>query len=450
MPKTQINCPNCRQPIVADIEQLFDVSEDPSAKQRLLSGAFNIAQCPHCGFQGNLATPIVYHDSEKELLLTFIPTEVGLPRDEQERIIGGLINRIIDRLPQEKRKGYLLQPKANLTMQGFVEEILEADGITPEMIDAQQKRLELLQRLATASEDDVRTELLKQDANLVDADFFNLMNRLLETARMSGDQESAASLEDLQEYLIENTEIGQEIQEQTEEVQAAVNSLTEAGDEMTREKLLDIIIDAPNDRRIEILVSLARPGMDYEFFRLLTDRIDRARGKGRKRLIEIREFLLEQTRRYDEEMEARALQIRELLDKLIKEENVREAAASVLPVVDEMFLRVLNEQIEAARKQGDIDRSTQLQKVSEVIEEARKPPPEVALIEELLNAPDERTLRQLMEEHKEEITPEFLGVLSNLSLQIEQSEQNQEMVERLRSLNQQVRRFSMEINLRGD
>jgi hypothetical protein len=450
MPKTQINCPNCRQPIVADIEQLFDMSEDPSAKQRLLSGAFNIAQCPYCGFQGNLATPIVYHDSEKELLLTFIPTEVGLPRDEQERIIGGLINRIIDRLPQEKRKGYLLQPKANLTMQGFVEEILEADGITPEMIDAQQKRLELLQRLATASEDDVRAELLKQDANLVDADFFNLMNRLLETARMSGNQESAASLEDLREYLIENTEIGQEIQEQTEEVQAAVNSLTEAGEEMTREKLLDIVIDAPNDRRIEILVSLARPGMDYEFFRLLTDRIDRARGKGRKRLIEIREFLLEQTHRYDEEMEAQALQIRELLDKLIKEENVREAAASVLPVVDEMFLRVLNGQIEAARKQGDIDRSTQLQKVLEVIEEARKPPPEVALIEELLNAPDERTLRKLMEEHKEEISPEFLGVLSNLSLQIEQSEQNQEMVERLRSLNQQVRRFSMEINLRGD
>ena len=167
-------------------------------------------------------------------------------------------------------------------------------------------------------------------------------------------------------------------------------------------------------------------------------------------MIEIRELLLEQTRKYDEEMEARALQIRELLDNLIKEENVREAAASVLPVIDEMFLRVLDEQIEAARKQGDIERSTQLQKVLEVIEDARKPPPEVALIEELLNAPDDRTLRQLLEERKEEITPEFIGVLSNLSLQIEQSEQNQEMAGRLRSLNQQVRRFSMEINLRGD
>jgi len=450
MPKTQINCPNCRQPIVADIEQLYDVSEDPSAKQILLSGAFNMAQCPHCGFQGNLATPIVYHDAEKELLLTFVPTEIGLPRDEQERIIGSLINRVIDRLPQEKRKGYLLQPKANLTMQGFIGEILEADGITPEMIDAQQKRLELLQRMATASEDDTRAELLKQDGDLVDADFFNLMTRLMETARMSGDQESAASLEDLQTFLLENTEIGQEFKERTEEVQAAVNSLREAGEELTRETLLDIIIDAPSDQRVEILVSLARPGMDYEFFRLLTDRIDRARGKGRKRLIEIRELLLEQTRKYDEEMEARALQIRELLDNLIKEENVREAAASVLPVIDEMFLRVLDEQIEAARKQGDIERSTQLQKVLEVIEDARKPPPEVALIEELLNAPDDRTLRQLLEERKEEITPEFIGVLSNLSLQIEQSEQNQEMAGRLRSLNQQVRRFSMEINLRGD
>jgi hypothetical protein len=450
MPKTQINCPNCRQPIVADIQQLFDVSEDPSSKQLLLSGSYNLANCPHCGFQGNLATPIVYHDAEKELLLTFVPTEVGLPHDEQERIIGGLINRVVDRLPQEKRKGYLLQPKANLTMQSLVEAILEADGITKEMIEAQQKRLDLLQRMAQSDADDVRSELLKQEKDLVDADFFNLMSRLLESARLSGDQESAKSLEDLQAFLLENTDIGQEIKEQTEEVQAAVESLREAGAELTRDVLLDIVIDAPNDRRVEILVSLARPGMDYEFFRLFTERIDRARGKGRKRLIELRELLLDLTRKYDEEMEARALQIRELLNKLLEEENISEAAASILPVVDEMFLRVLNEEIETARKQGDIEKSAQLQKILKVMEEASEPPPEVALIEKLLNAPDDKTLRQLLEEHKDEITPEFIGVLSNLSLQMEQTDQNSEMVERLKDLNKQVRRFSMELNLRGD
>ncbi len=116
MTKTQVSCPNCRQPVVADVDQLFDVNADPSAKQRLLSGSFNLIQCKMCGYQGNLSTILVYHDPEKELLLTFVPPEIGLPRNEQERVIGGLINQVISKLPQEKRKGYLLNPQTTLTI----------------------------------------------------------------------------------------------------------------------------------------------------------------------------------------------------------------------------------------------------------------------------------------------------------------------------------------------
>jgi hypothetical protein len=68
---------------MADVQQLFDAGEDPSAKSRLLSGMANFVQCGVCGYQGALATPIIYHDPEKELLLTHVPPEVGLPRDEQ-------------------------------------------------------------------------------------------------------------------------------------------------------------------------------------------------------------------------------------------------------------------------------------------------------------------------------------------------------------------------------
>ncbi|MFL7890904.1 MAG: CpXC domain-containing protein, partial [Anaerolineales bacterium] len=64
MPRTQINCPNCKQPIIADVQQLFDVAQDPEAKSRLLSGMSNFIQCQVCGYQGNLATPIVYHDPD--------------------------------------------------------------------------------------------------------------------------------------------------------------------------------------------------------------------------------------------------------------------------------------------------------------------------------------------------------------------------------------------------
>ena len=131
MAQTQIACPRCRQLIAANVEQLFDVTADPQAKQRLLSGQVNHARCPHCGYQGRLATPVVYHDNEKELLLTFFPAELGLPVNEQERMIGPLIKQVTDRLPPEKRKAYLLKPQANLTYESMLETILGKDGITP-------------------------------------------------------------------------------------------------------------------------------------------------------------------------------------------------------------------------------------------------------------------------------------------------------------------------------
>ena len=85
MPQTQIACPRCRQIIPAMVEQLFDVIADPQSKQRLLGGVSNRARCSFCGYEGNLATPVVYHDAEKELLLTYFPSELGLPVNEQEK-----------------------------------------------------------------------------------------------------------------------------------------------------------------------------------------------------------------------------------------------------------------------------------------------------------------------------------------------------------------------------
>ena len=63
-------------------------------------------------------------------MLTYFPPDLGKKRDEQERMIGVLIKQAVNRLPQEKRKGYLLRPQSVLTLQGMVERILEGDGIT--------------------------------------------------------------------------------------------------------------------------------------------------------------------------------------------------------------------------------------------------------------------------------------------------------------------------------
>ena len=234
MPKTTINCPGCRQPLAAEIEQLFDMGVDPTAKQKLISGEFNFIQCPRCGYQGNLSTMIVYHDPEKELLLTHIPAELGLPRNEQERLVGNLINQVVNKLPQEKRKAYLLRPQSTLTMQGLVERILEADGITREMIQAQQQKLSLIQRLLMATSPDVRAEIARQEDKLIDSEFFALLSRIAEAALAGGDQNGAKQLVELQQSLLAVTTFGRQLQEQSQELEAAVKSLQEIGENLTR------------------------------------------------------------------------------------------------------------------------------------------------------------------------------------------------------------------------
>lgn len=449
MPKTRITCPNCRQPIVADVQQLFDIGEDPSAKAKLLSGALNFIQCPNCGYQGNLATPIVYHDPQKELLLTFVPPELGLPHDDQERLLGQLINQAVNRLTPEQRKAYILRPQAHFTLQGLIERVLESDGITREMLQAQQQKLNLLQRLLTASDQDTQLEIIRQEEQLVDGDLFNMLTRLLETASASGDQESVVPLEELRDLLLENSKFGQQIQQQTGEVQAAIQSLQQLGSDLTREKLLDLIIDAPNDTRRSALVSLTRPGMDYEFFQLLTDRIDKASDPQRENLIQLREQLLDLTRQIDQQVEARTHQAHQLLTNLLSADNISDATLQNLPVIDDFFLQVLNTELEQSRKAGDLEKIGKLQQIASVVQQASAPPPEIAFIEELLEASDDQSRRELLEVHRAEITPEFLQLLSGLISQVSETDQDPALIERLKSVNRQVLRFSMEANLRG-
>ncbi len=160
MAQSRTSCPRCRQPVMADINQLFDTTTDSLAKQKMLSGQFNVIHCQTCGYEGMVATPIIYHDAEKELLLSFFPPELGLPMTEQERMMGPMLNQVMNALPQEKRKGYLLRPQTMLSMQHMVERILEGDGITKEMIADQQKKVDLIRRLMTTPAEE-REKLLE-------------------------------------------------------------------------------------------------------------------------------------------------------------------------------------------------------------------------------------------------------------------------------------------------
>jgi len=406
--------------ITANIEQLFDVTQDPQAKQRLLGGASNVARCPHCGYQGRLATPIIYHDNDKELLLTFFPPELGLPLNEQEKVIGPLIKQVMDRLPPEKRKAYLLKPVPNLTYESMIQTILAKDGITPEMLKEQQDRVSLVERLLQASSNDVRSEIIKQNINLFDEQFFALFSRLAQGAAQSGQEPVARAMVELQKQLLEETEFGRGLKESVGELEVASKALQEAGQGLTREKLLEMVIAAPNDARIRAYVSLARAGMDYQFFQLLTDRIDKASAEEKPKLESIRDKMLDFTNEVDKQMEARYKQAQEFVESLLAEEDVVKAVQENLDGFTQDAVDIVNQMLRQASEKNDYMRMGKLQKMVEVLRQASTPP-EVEFIEHLLDAPDDASLERMMSDNANMINDQFMEALIGLVGQVDQA-----------------------------
>jgi hypothetical protein len=449
MAQTQIACPRCKQIIPANVEQLFDVTADPQSKQRLLSGQSNFARCPHCGYQGRLATPIVYHDNEKELLLTFFPPELMLPVNEQEKIIGPYIKQVTDKLPPEKRKGYLLSPRANFTYESMIETILGKDGITPEMLKAQQERVQFLEKLMQVTSKDVRSELMKQNETLIDEQFFALFSRIAQNAMQSGQEPIARALIDIQTQLLEETEYGRRLKESVGELEATQQVLQEAGPSLTREKLLDFVLESKTDSRIRAYVSLVRAGMDYLFFQTLTEKIEKASGEEKTRMENIREKLLQYTSEADKQIEARFKQAQEFVEKLLEQEDIEKVTRDNIEGFTQDSVDLVTQMYKQASEKNDYARMGKLQKMIQVLQ-AASTPPEMMLIEQLIQLPDVATVEEALNQNAEMVTQQFLDTLSGLVAQMESQPDNPEakaMGEKISEVYKVALKVSMKKNI---
>jgi hypothetical protein len=448
MPRTTVNCPRCRQPIAADIQQLFDLNQDPQAKGRLLSGAVNMALCPSCGYEGPLSTPLVYHDPEKELLLTYFPPELGMTMNDQERIIGPLIKKVTDALPMEKRKAYLLRPQSMFTFDGLIEKILAGDGITKEMIEQQRKQIKLMERLMSTTDQNSRAEIIRQEDALIDERFFGLLAQLAQATVSQGDQTAMQHFAELQNELLSLTTVGQKIKIQSDETQAAIKALQEAGKAgLTREKLLDLIVEAKSDARLSAYVSMAHSGMDYEFFALLTQRIEQADDEEKQKLEKLREKLLEMTDRIDQMLRQQMEHGHKVLESVVSASNVEEAIMKNAAEINEFFFEALRAELENARKQGNLERSAKLNTISEILQKLSTPP-ETELIEMLLSVESEEERLQLLEENQEMVTPELVQLMSSFAAQSDGDDtQPAEVKKQIQDTFSTVLRYAMKNNI---
>ena len=268
--------------MIADVQQIFDVGVDPMDKERLLRGAANIAVCPSCGYQSQIALPIVYHDPEKELLLTYFPPELNMPLPEQQKVLGPMITKVVNSLPPEKKKGYLFQPRTMLTYDTLFETILEADGITKEMLNEQKYKGELIRRLLQTAPDSL-VEVIRQEESHIDQSFFLMLNNTMDAAVQMRDKDSYEKLRALQDVLFKETAYGRELKVKADFTQKAITDLQELGDKLNRDTLLELVLNSPDDVYLQTLTGLARNGMDYEFFTKLSSRINSAEGEEKEK-----------------------------------------------------------------------------------------------------------------------------------------------------------------------
>ncbi|MCL6431479.1 MAG: CpXC domain-containing protein [Anaerolineae bacterium] len=387
VPGVQIRCPRCQTPYIAEVINVIDARLAPQLKTALLAGYLNRAVCPSCGAVTAISVPLVYHDPEKELLLVLVPTELGLSAQQQERLVGGLVQAIMSQTPPEQRKGYFLRPQTVLTLQRLIELILEADGVTSEMIEAQKRRLRLLEDLLGAVGDEERlAELIEEYRSDLDYSFFATVTAVMQEAAASGDTQDAARLEALRERLLQDPGLASRLPAPL----SPGISLEEALD-----RLLALVDDAA---ALAAMAAINRPLLGYTFFQGLTEEMERARSTGETaragRLATLRSRLLEAIDEQDRALRAAQEQDRQLIEEILGSPDREAAIRDRLAEVDTLFLNTLSRAIDEARGQGDIERSARLREVHDTILSllAEAMPPELKLVNRLLSleSADER------------------------------------------------------------
>ncbi len=420
-----ITCPNCRTPFQTPVFQLVDVGQQPELKQALLSGRLNVAVCPKCGAGGLLATPLVYHDPDKQLFFSLFPQEIQAKPEEQERFVGALQGIVMQTLPADKPKGYLLNPRRFITFTSMLDAILEAEGISKEALAAQRKRTELLGRLLQADQDEAAIQKLVDDnRDALDYEFFVTLAAYIEASEAEGDTESLERFTTLRDRLLELTGFNEQLPGGVSEpnVNAAVEALLAA--------------DASNLRE---LIAEHRDAIDYEFYEAITEQAETARAQGNtaeaERIEAQRTLILQTTEQMDRDAQALFEGAAQTLREVLQAPDLRQALVERRDQLSEAFLLVIAANKEAAHRANQpdiIDRLNQIEQLAvEVVQESLSP--EERFIGELLNAPEPKDATKLLRQNAAKITPALVKRINELAEEMD-GNGRKELGDRLRQL----------------
>jgi hypothetical protein len=439
MPKatqTTIQCVQCRQPVRATVHTLIDAAQEPAAKVALLSGRLNVAICPNCGAPNTVLAPLLYHDPAKELLISYVPMELGMPKEAQERAIGDLMRELTGQLPQGSFKAYLLQPRQALTMQGLVDQVLQSDGVTPEMMEAQRARVRLVEQFIQ-SPPETLPDLVRQNDAQIDAQFFQTMTLITQQLLQEGRQDVAQHLVEVQGAIAQLSSFGQQLLEQSRVQEEVVREVAEAvnalGQNAQRGDFFNLAMQyADDEQRLQALVGLVRPVFDYQFFQELTVEIGKAPASERERLEGVREALLGLTAMVDQQAQLAVQEAAALLQEILNNPNPEDVIFENLPLIDYTFMQVLSANIQEATRRNDLNATARLKDIYNRVVNVLQSnmPPELRFVNELLSAPSDDAARQMLAQRVGEFGEGLLEAIDAVEEQLA-AQGNPALMERL-------------------
>lgn len=354
-----VNCPNCRARFTAPIENIID-GQDMGLKTAFLQGYLNVIRCPQCGFSGMANVPVLYYDLEKELALVHVPTDLNMMGDTQEKIIGELTNKLFNSLPAEQKKFYLLNPTTFLTLENLMKAILEADGITEEVLQAQEARMRLIEEFLNSPNETTLKEKVKEHDTELDREFFETLTAYMQTAQMSGDQQRAQTFLSLRTLISRWSTNGKKIVADIDKELGAVIL-------QSKEELLTKLQNAQSDEEFEALIAAGHGFLDYGFFQQLTTKIDQAASNGSRAdadsLRNLRTKILDVKDRQEAQNKQMLEKAGKLLETIFKSRQPEKVIDENLDDMNEAFFFLLQANIEEARRHGHNDAAQALEMI---------------------------------------------------------------------------------------
>lgn len=402
----QATCPECRTPFQITIHQLIDAEKQPELKHQLLAGQINIATCSSCQARMAIAAPLTYHDASKQICFLFLPQEIKLTTEEEQKYVGEVTNALLADLPAGVSRGYLLTPRRFLSLLSLVDAVLEADGIPREVIEKQRTFVELISQLAEAIEDEEQfNRLVAQNKASMDYEFFVILSSFIDASIQEKQEASAQLLTRLRDKLMKATGFsGEEGEDEEVNLDEVFQRLETASEEELQEAIADV-----------------RYLIDDSFYQTWKTRIETIGQGGEKERAQALLGRLSLVIRMVEQMdkEARALvdESTKILHEALEAPDPEPVLQKYGDQINEAFLMILAASMEATEKTGQQELMARMKAVQQaavgIIQS--KLTPEERLINELMLAESSQERRGVLQQHMSLVTADFVRKLNEIA-----------------------------------